>query len=105
MFDRALIASVALACAVACGEDSSGNGEPDACAGATGCNGECELGNSYGVGHYCTEGGGECAGLLATFCTVDFDDTSETWCTRPCDPAADVVEQCGEDAICRGEEE
>ncbi len=102
---RRLPVVLALWFGAACGADPAEDGPPDACAGATGCNGECELGNSYGVGRYCTPGGGECAGLAAAFCTVDFEDTTETWCTRPCDPEADVVEQCGEDAVCRGEDQ
>lgn len=89
----------------ACGEAARGDGPPDACAGETGCNGACEPGNSYGVGRHCTKGGGECSGQAAAFCTVDFEDTDESWCTRPCDPEADIVQQCGEDASCRGESE
>jgi hypothetical protein len=89
-----------------CSGGGAGDGEPDAtpvCNGSIGCNGECEQGNSWGVGRYCTVGGGECADTpnrLAPFCTVDFEPDAElTMCTRPC---ADDT-QCGENAIWRSE--
>ena len=98
---KILVVAALLALASSCASDDDGS---DECVGEIGCNGECELGNSYGVGRYCTLGGGECNGELAIFCTVDFQETTETYCTRPCDPDADVDEQCGEETVCRGEE-
>lgn len=96
------IVIVAVTLGVGCSDDSAG---ADAgCNGPTGCNQVCELGNDYGVGHYCSKGGGECAGLTAALCTVDFEDTTETFCTRPCNPDDDVELQCGQNAVCRGEE-
>jgi hypothetical protein len=109
---RPLVALLALALAAGCGGDDDSFDDPDGggsaadaavaddCAGETGCNGPCELGNSFGVGRYCTAGGGECAGSKATFCTVDFNPTDLAFCTRPC---ADDS-QCGEDATCRSKD-
>ena len=77
--------------------------DPNACTGDTGCNGECELGNDFVVGRYCTPRGGECANTpnrLAPFCTADSSQTDLWFCTRPC---ADDS-QCGTDAECRGAE-
>ena len=85
---------------------AAGDGTPDACAGGNGCGEPCAAGNSYGVGMYCTVGGGECTntpGRAAPFCTVDNRADADAFCTRPCDPEADVVAQCGEDATCRGD--
>jgi hypothetical protein len=70
----------------------------------TGCEGACELGNSWGVGQFCTMGGGECAdtpGRMAPFCTVDVQPDGPAFCTRPCTDET----QCGEDASCLGEDE
>lgn len=87
----------------ACGDDgAAGIDASEACTGDTGCNGECELGNSIGVGHYCTPGGGECADTpnrAAPFCTADASDSGLWFCTRTC---ADDS-QCGEDARCLGQ--
>jgi hypothetical protein len=114
---RAALLALGLALALAAtgcgGDDSSGSSDdPDGggatadaggaeeCVGETGCNGPCELGNSFGVGRYCTAGGGECAGSKAGFCTVDFNPTDLAFCTRPCSDDS----QCGEDATCRSED-
>jgi hypothetical protein len=114
---RAAAAALGVALALAgCGGDSSGsNGGSDGggsasdaggavCTGDnpddSGCNGPCERGNSFGVGRYCTPGGGECADTQATFCTVDFNPTDLAFCTRPCSDSS----QCGEDATCRGDD-
>lgn len=86
-----------------CGGDGAASADAG-CEGETGCNGACELGNSWGVGRYCTPGGGECADTpdrLAPFCTADFDDTGFAFCTRPC--TGD--DQCGENARCASETE
>jgi len=83
-------------------------GDDDSCEGGAGCGEPCALGNSFGVGMYCTEGGGECGDTpnrLAPFCTVDFDPSAPAFCTRPCDPDMDVVEMCGEDALCMADSE
>jgi hypothetical protein len=72
----------------------------DACVGPTGCGQPCELGNSVGVGRYCTAGGREClrfATQHAPFCTVDFDPMARPYCTGPCASNG----QCGESATCR----
>lgn len=88
---------------LACGDDNgSANGPDAACVGATGCNGPCEKGNEYGVGAYCTAGGGECANTpmrAAPFCTVDTAETEFAFCTRPCTTNAD----CGSNARCANE--
>lgn len=55
----------------------------------------CAL-NVLGVGQPCTEGGGECTGLPAFFCTVDFAETNLAFCTLAC--VAD--DQCGPGAAC-----
>jgi hypothetical protein len=98
----ALVATLMVTLALgACGDDD-GPASIDAmeqCVGDTGCNGECELGNSIGVGRYCTAGGGECADTpnrAAPFCTADQSDEGFAFCTRTC--AND--EQCGENARC-----
>jgi hypothetical protein len=86
---------------VGCGSSGTAAdaGPPDACVGATGCSEVCELGNSWGVGRYCTPGGGQCADTpdrRAPYCTADFDPGGPWFCTRPC---ADAT-QCGEAAVC-----
>ncbi len=101
----AVLAVAAMVLAIAaCGSGGNGSGDLDAaCAGGSGCGEPCATGNSYGVGMYCTVGGGECAntpGRMAPFCTVDNEPTADAFCTRPCDPNADPVAQCGEDALC-----
>lgn len=103
----AVLAGLALVWSASTGCGGGGaDGEPDAtaeCNGPVGCNGECELGNSWGVGRYCSAGGGECADTpnrLAPFCTLDFEPDAElAMCTRPCQDDS----QCGENAICRSE--
>lgn len=102
-----LFAALALAACASDDNGPAGDGDgdlTDACAGTTGCNGECEVGNEMGVGRYCTPDGNECRGQLAAFCTVDFNDSADSFCTRPCNPDGDVVAQCGVDAICRTED-
>ncbi len=100
-----LLLALALSLSVAaCGDDDGSNADqPDAaCVGATGCNGVCEKGNEWGVGAYCTPGGGECANTpmrAAPFCTVDTSDTEFQFCTRPCTIDAD----CGSNARCANE--
>jgi hypothetical protein len=88
--------------AVLAGCGKSNNSNTDAgCVGATGCNGPCELGNSLGVGRYCTAGGGECNKNDAPFifCTVDYEPTAGVqYCTGPCTKDTD----CGENAYCSG---
>jgi hypothetical protein len=87
----------------ACGDDGEATIDASTqCVGETGCNGECELGNSIGVGRYCTPGGGECADTpnrAAPFCTADQSDEGLWFCTRTC---ADD-DQCGENARCLGQ--
>jgi hypothetical protein len=75
-------------------------GGDDSCSGGTGCGEPCATGNALGVGKFCTAGGGECNGLDAAFCTVDFDSAASAFCTRPCDPTGDVAAMCGEGARC-----
>jgi hypothetical protein len=80
-------------------------GDDDGCEGGAGCGEPCAPGNDFGVGMYCTPGGGECGDTpdrLAPFCTVDFDDTAPAFCTRPCEPGDDLA-MCGEDAVCTGQ--
>lgn len=60
-------------------------------------------GNSLFVGMACSEGGGECSDHTwpeARLCTADHDSGDLRFCTRPCV----VAEDCGEDALCVGEE-
>ncbi len=100
---RAVVAAgMAVMALAACGGGGDA-GPPDACAAGAGCGQACATGNSFGVGMYCTVGGGECAdtpGRMAPFCTVDNEPTADAFCTRPCDPNADPVTQCGVDAVC-----
>lgn len=101
-----VVSFVALTFALASCESEGGTAD-GTCEGETGCDQPCELGNSFGVGQYCTPGGGECAdtpGRAAPFCTGDYEPDEIWFCTRPCDPDGNVVDQCGEDAICRGED-
>jgi hypothetical protein len=91
----ALAASFFLAC----------SGEEGTC--ETGCMGECEVGNEFGIGHYCTVGGGECGDTparQAPFCTVDFQEDAIAFCTRPCNPDGNVLEECGANAMCLSDE-
>lgn len=89
-----------LAALLACGSsDSSPDAGLDACAGGTGCEAACELGNEFGIGAFCTVGGGQCANTpsrAAPFCTVDNDPDAPAFCTRPCA----VDEDCGSGARC-----
>ncbi len=104
---RALLLFALLAAMAACGGDDDSAADAG-CQGGSGCGEPCAAGNSFGVGMYCTEGGGECANTpnrLAPFCTVDFDPEAPAFCTRPCDPEMDVVEMCGEDALCESDTE
>lgn len=99
----ALLVAILLA---ACGSDDD-NAADAACQGGAGCGESCAAGNSFGVGRYCTPGGGECGDTpnrLAPFCTVDFDPEAPAFCTRPCEPGDDLA-MCGEDALCTSEEE
>jgi hypothetical protein len=64
------------------------------------CAKPCDTGNERSVGEFCSKGGGECEDNAGTIiCTVDWDDTTHTFCTRPCEE--DV--QCGSDARCTGD--
>lgn len=83
------------------GDDDAGEGgdgdfcRPDLPPPSDPCLPECAL-NELGVGQPCTAGGGQCTGLGAFFCTVDFADTDLAFCTLAC--VAD--DQCGEGAVC-----
>lgn len=104
MIRNSLLLLALVFAAGACGGDD--DGDSDACEGGTGCGEPCATGNSFGVGMYCTPGGGECGDTpsqLAPFCTVDFDPEAPAFCTRPCEPGNDL-EMCGEDALCMGDE-
>jgi hypothetical protein len=68
------------------------------------CGGECALGNSMGVGRFCSAGGGECGDSSAPFCTVDYQADAPAFCTRPCDPGGNVLDECGENALCTSED-
>ena len=95
-----------LLAAPACGGDDDSSADA-ACQGGSGCGEPCATGNSFGVGRFCTEGGGECGDTPnrnAPFCTVDFDPSAPAFCTRPCEPGNDL-EMCGEDATCTSETE
>ena len=97
---RALVLAAALL--LGCGGDDG-----DECSAGEGCGEPCAAGNSFGIGRYCTEGGGECSetpNRLAPFCTVDFDPEAPAFCTRPCEPGDDLA-MCGEDAVCESETE
>jgi hypothetical protein len=62
----------------------------------------CNTGNEYGVGRYCTPGGGECGrARSAPICSADFDPSRPAfgWCLRPC--ASDA--NCGAGAVCVGQ--
>ena len=99
MIRNSLRLAALLLAVAACG------GDDDDCPDTAVCDDPCATGNSFGVGMYCTAGGGECADTpdrLAPFCTVDFDETAPAFCTRPCEPGNDL-EMCGEDAVCTGQ--
>lgn len=102
--NRLVAVAFALLGAAGCGGGGSAvdAGPADACSGSFGCGDMCNFGNSWGVGRFCTPGGGECAdtpGRMAPYCTVDTDETAPAFCTRPC---ADET-QCGENAACTGD--
>jgi hypothetical protein len=71
------------------------------CMGGSSCGQPCDVGNSLGVGRYCTKGGGQCNKNPAPFlfCTVDEDSTAQPFCTGSCT----MDEQCGENAYCNGQ--
>ena len=89
------------------GGPATDGGTADAGAGNAGCPAPpmgtdpcvraCNTGNEYGVGRYCTAGGGQCSGnRQATICTVDFDPTAVGFCTKPCSSNGG----CGSGAMC-----
>lgn len=55
-----------------------------------------DCGNEEDVGKPCTDGGGECAGTGAPFCTVEQADTHLAFCTNFC--FGD--DECGSNATC-----
>ena len=62
----------------------------------------CDEGNERKVGEFCSKGGGECEDNFeqgAIFCTVDNDDTTDSFCTKPCEQDL----QCGANARCSGD--
>lgn len=65
---------------------------------------ECVLttdtGNTNGVGHYCTPGGGECSQFpLAGLCLADVGQ-AEWFCTRI---GCQMDSECGDNAVCHKE--
>lgn len=82
----------------ACG--GGGAAGDDVCTGGTGCGEPCQAANDKGVGLPCTMGGGECSNNLAPFlfCTADYEDGADPYCTGPCSRDSD----CGEGAYCSG---
>jgi hypothetical protein len=56
-----------------------------------------DLGNELGIGQFCLKST-ECK-ATAPFCTAAFLKQFH-YCTALCDPAKDVVAQCGQDTIC-----
>ena len=114
----ALAAACALVLTTACagggnadgGSASDAAGADPACEtfgadAALSCVKPCAHGNDRFVGEFCTPGGGQCDDNLsqvsgaASFCTVDFSNTTTMFCTKPCQD--DV--QCGTGAVCRDE--
>jgi hypothetical protein len=82
---------------LACG-DASQSARPDGPL-ETGCGKPGELGNSLGVGKYCTRGGHECASnSFALFCTVTYEPSAPAFCTNACTRDPD----CGDGAYCSG---
>jgi hypothetical protein len=86
---------------VPAGGDTGMAGCPTRPATGEPCVRACDLGNSRGVGKYCTKGGKQCDGnQSAIFCTADTDPTAPGFCTKPCsDDAA-----CGLEASCTGDD-
>ena len=61
-----------------------------------GCGQPGDVGNSLGVGKYCSKGGNQCSGNgQATICTVDYS-SGPGFCTKQCSVDAD----CGANAHC-----
>ena len=84
------------------GDTGGGAGSPDG-GGVPGalCAAPGAVGNSQGVGEYCTPGGGECDDNEgATYCTVDYEEGAPAFCTTPCFGDDD----CGEGATCESQE-
>ncbi|MFO0558055.1 MAG: hypothetical protein U0269_08545 [Polyangiales bacterium] len=83
--------------------DGGGNGGCSAPpAPGDNCVRPCNTGNEYGVGRYCTPGGGQCGrAARAPICSADFDPSNPSWgwCLRPCSTDTD----CGSGAACIGE--
>jgi hypothetical protein len=65
--------------------------------GAMSCIQPGDPGNAQGVGHYCTQGGGECAQFpKANICLADLGQ-SETFCTKI---GCQTQDDCGDNAGC-----
>ncbi|MEW5855654.1 MAG: hypothetical protein AB2A00_43165 [Myxococcota bacterium] len=109
-----LMLAGALAAQVACAPEPSASdaGIPDAgraCErdpidASLSCVKPCDEGNERFVGEFCTKAGGECDDNSqvsggALFCTADYDDSGNTFCTRPCEEDS----QCGTGASCAGD--
>jgi hypothetical protein len=60
------------------------------------CGSPGDMGNSLGVGKYCTQGGGQCQGLNASICSADIQLNGSGICSKSCNTDAD----CGTGAVC-----
>lgn len=78
--------------------DGGSDSGPAGDGGRLSCANPGDVGNSVGIGTYCSPGGGECTGFsLAPLCLADAAPTDGQWfCTRLCRANAD----CKEDAFC-----
>ena len=97
----AIAAATALTYAVACGGGNAAGADANKCpVPSTTCGDPCMQANNVGVGMACTKNGGECGSNLAPFlfCTADYEDGADPYCTGPCGSDAD----CGTDAYCSG---
>ena len=103
-FFRSLAAGLGVCLAtlglLSCGGDTVAT--PDLAASVSCCGKPGDVGNSKGVGKYCTDSSGvECRGnSAATVCSVIGDTAARktTFCTTTCDP--NVAGYCGENASC-----
>lgn len=104
LFSACLVAAGLLGNQLGCGGGTTPNSTPDlastvpqSCCGKAG-----DVGNSKGVGKYCTDVSGvECRGnSLATICSAIANSPGRKtyFCTTQCDPM--VANYCGENASC-----
>ncbi len=96
-----LVVSVLLVIAAGCGGDdkpSQPDAPPTADAFQSTCGMPGDMGNEFGIGHFCNDFN-DCSSLpMAPLCSIIGDSTTH-FCTRTCDQAGSDA-KCGTDTTC-----